>query len=93
LGKQLRKVKRVQTEAGNGVRYVLPHFIRRNVDLELFMRVECPGKDKYIGVFDDEKLVKRRKFRKIHPAEMIKMRLNESETKNVKALRVEVLEK
>ena len=92
LGKQ-RKVKRIQTEAGNGVRYVLPHFIRRNADLELFMRVACPGKDKYIGVFDGKKLVKRRKFRKIHPAEMIKMRLKGSETKNVKALRVEVLEK
>jgi len=92
LGKQ-RKVKRIQTEAGNGVRYVLPDFIRRNVDLELFMRVVCPGKDKHIGVFDGKKLVKKKKFRKIHPAEMIKMRLKGSETKNVKALRVEVLEK
>ena len=92
LGKQ-RKVKRIQTEAGNGVRYVLPDFIRRNVDLELFMRVVCLGKDKHIGVFDGKKLVKKKKFRKIHPAEMIKMRLKGSETKNVKALRVEVLEK
>jgi hypothetical protein len=57
------------------------------------MRVACPGKDKSIGVFDGEKLVKTRKFRKIHPAEMIKITLKKSETKKMKALRVEVLQK
>lgn len=92
LGKQ-RKVKRIQTEAGNGIRYVLPHFIRRDADLELLMRVSYLGKDKSIGVFDGGKLVKTKKFRKIHPAEMIKITLKRSETKDIKALRVEVLQK
>jgi len=90
LGKQ-RKVKRIQTEAGNGVRYVLPHFIRRDADSELLMRVAYPGKDKSIGIFDGGKLVKTKKFRKIHPAEMIKLALKRSETEDMKALRVEVL--
>ena len=92
LGKE-RKVKRIPTEAGNSIRYVLPHFIRKDADLELFMRVACPGRDKYIGIFDGKKMVKRRKFRKIHPAEMIKIPLKRSDTKDIKTLRVEVLEK
>ena len=92
LGKE-RKVKRIPTEAGNSIRYVLPHFIRKDADLELFMRVACPGRDKYIGIFDGKKMVKRRKFRKIHPAEMIKILLKRSDTKDIKTLRVEVLEK
>lgn len=92
LGKQ-RKMKRIRTEAGNGIRYVLPHFMRRDADLDLLMRVACPGKDKTIGIFDGEKLVKTKKLRRIHPAEMIKMPLKRSETKAMKALRVEVLQK
>lgn len=92
LGKQ-RKIKRIRTKAGNGIRYVLPHFIRRDADLELLMRVACPGKDKSIGIFDGRKLVKTKKLRKIHPAQMIKITMKKSETKDIKALRVEVLQK
>lgn len=93
LLKKQRKVKRIRTEAGNGIRYVLPQFISRNADLELSMRVICPGKDKTIGIFDGKKLVKMKKLRRSHPAQMIKMQLTGIETKALKALRVEVLQK
>jgi len=92
LGKR-KKVKRIQTEAGNGIRYVLPNYIRRDVDLELLMRVTYPRKAISIGIFDKEKLVKKKKFLKVHPAEMIKITLKRSETKNLQTLRVEVLQK
>ncbi len=92
LGKR-KKVERIPIETGNGIRYVLPNYTRRDVDLELLMRVTNPQKAVSIGIFDKEKLVKKKKFLKVHPAEMIKIILKRSETKNLQTLRVEVLQK
>ena len=88
-----RKAERIRVEAGNGIRYVLPHSILRGTDLELSIRVTCPEEDVAIGFFDGETLVKTKKFRKVHPAQMIKIKLGKSETAAVNALKVEVLGK
>ncbi len=90
LGKT-RKVKRIPVEAGNKIRYVLPQNIRRGADLELSIRVTCPQEDAAIGLFDGETLVKTEKFRKVHPAQMIKIKLTGKETSTVNSLKVEVL--
>ncbi len=92
LGKP-RKVERIRVEAGNGIRYVLPHSIPRDTDLELSIRVVCPGEGISIGFFDGEKLVKTKKFLKVHPAQMIKIKLKRSETRAIHALKAEVLQK
>jgi len=92
LGKT-RKVERIPVEAGDGIRYVLPCSIRRGADLELSIRVTCPGEDVAIGFFDGETLVKTKKFRKVHPAQMIKIKLKGSETSAINSLKVEVLGK
>lgn len=92
LGK-LRKVERIRVEAGNGIRYVLPHNILRDTDLELSIRVTCPREDVSIGFFDGKKLVKTKKFPKVHPAQMIKIKLRRSETRAVNTLKAEVLQK
>jgi NADPH-dependent 2,4-dienoyl-CoA reductase/sulfur reductase-like enzyme len=92
LGKT-QKAERVPVEAGDGVRYVLPYSIRRGVDVELAIRVTCPGEDVIVGFFDGETLVKKKQFRKVHPAQMIKIKLKGSETAAVNALKVEVLGK
>ena len=92
LGKP-RKMERIRVEAGNGIRYVLPQRILRCTDLELSIRVACPGENVTIGFFDGKKLVKKKKFRKVHPARMIKIMLGKSETVAIKALKVEVLGK
>jgi NADPH-dependent 2,4-dienoyl-CoA reductase/sulfur reductase-like enzyme len=92
LGK-IRKVNRIPVEAGNKIRYVLPQSICRGTDLELSIRVTSPGEDVDVGFFDGEKLVKTRKLRKVHPAQMIKIKLVGSETKAIKSLKVEVLRK
>ena len=92
LGKP-RKVGRIRVEAGSGIRYVLPHNILRDTDLELSIRVTCPREDVSIGFFDGEKLVKTKKFPKVHPAQMIKIKLRRSETRAVNTLKAEVLQK
>jgi len=92
LGRQ-RKVERIRTEASSGIRYVLPHYIPSDTDLELSIRVVRPGEDISIGFFDGEKLVKTEKFQKVHPAQMIKIKLKRSETRAINTLRAEVLQK
>ena len=92
LGK-MRKVEKIPIEVGNKIRYVLPQTICRGTDLELSIRVTSPGEDVDLGFFDGETLVKAKKFRKVHPAQMIKIKLKGSETSAINCLRVEVLRK
>ena len=92
LGKT-QKVERIPVEAGDGIRYVLPYSIHPGVDLELSIRVICPGENVAIGFFDGRKLVKTQKFRKVHPAQMIKIKMKGSETSAINSLKVEVLRK
>jgi len=92
LGKQ-KQVERLNVKAGTGICYVLPNCISKNCDVELLFRVLCPAEDASIGFFDGKKLVKTKKFRKVHPAQMIKVKLNKTETADVSGLRVEVIQK
>jgi hypothetical protein len=88
---RFEKGERIRTEVGSGIRYVLPHYITSDTNLELSIRVVRPGEGISIGFFDEEKLVKIVKFRKVHPAQMIKIKLKRSETRALRTLRVEVL--
>ena len=88
-----QKMDRIRVEAGDGIRYVLPQSICTNADIELSIRVLCPGEGVSIGFFDSTKLVKTKKFVKVHPAQMIKIKLKKSEIMAVKKLKVEVLQK
>jgi NADPH-dependent 2,4-dienoyl-CoA reductase/sulfur reductase-like enzyme len=90
---QIRKEKRIPVKAGNNIRYVLPQVIRRGVDLELAIRVTCPGEDVDVGIFGGEMLIKIKKLRKVHPAQMIKIKLKGNETSAINSLKVEVLRK
>jgi NADPH-dependent 2,4-dienoyl-CoA reductase/sulfur reductase-like enzyme len=92
LGKP-REMERIHVEAGHGIRYVLPHCILRGTDLELSIRVTFPGENVTIGFFDGKKLMKKKRFRKVHPAQMIKLNLGKSETAAINVLKVEVLGK
>ena len=90
---KIRKVERIPIELGNKIRYVLPQNICRGIDLELSIRVTSPEEDVDVGFFDGENLVKTKKLRKVHPAQMIKIKLEGSETSTINSLKVEVLKK
>ena len=92
LGKT-KKLERIPVKAGNGIRYVLPQSLPTGTGVELLIRVTCPGEGVSIGFFDGEKLLKTKKFRKVHPAQMIKIKLKKGETAGIKALKAEVLQK
>jgi hypothetical protein len=55
--------------------------------------VTTPGEDVDVGLFDGETLIKTKKLRKVHPAQMIKITLKGSETSAINSLKVEVLRK
>jgi len=84
-------VERIPIEVGDGIRYVLPQSICHGVAVELSIRVTCPGEDVAVGFFDGETIIKTVKFRKVHPAQMIKIKLKGSETHSIRSLKVEVL--
>ena len=86
-------VNRLPVEVGDGVRYVLPQSICVGVDIDLSIRVTIPEENVSIGFFDGETLFKQVKFRKVHPAQMIKIKLAGSETRSVGSFKVEVLRK
>jgi NADPH-dependent 2,4-dienoyl-CoA reductase/sulfur reductase-like enzyme len=92
LGK-IRNIERIPVEVGNKIQYVLPQNICRGADLEFSIRVTCPGENVTVGFFDGETLIKTNKFRKVHPAQMIKIKLKGSETSAINSLKVEVLRK
>jgi NADPH-dependent 2,4-dienoyl-CoA reductase/sulfur reductase-like enzyme len=92
LGK-VRTEERIPVKAGNKIRYVLPQSICRGTDVEFSIRVIAPEEDVTVGFFDGEKLIKANKFRKVHPAQMIKLKLKGSETSAINSLKVEVLGK
>lgn len=90
---QLKSEEKIAVTAGNKVRYVLPQNVHLNTDLTLSLRVTCPAEDVEIGIFDGQRLLKKEKFRKVHPAQMNRMKLTAAETSEADSLKVEVLEK
>jgi thioredoxin reductase len=84
------KPERVPTKAGKGIHYILPHQIPPNSDIEFSIRVTKPGKNISIRFLDGERLVKTKKLAKVHPAQMIKIKLKHHETKAINSLKAEV---
>ncbi len=90
---QNQNVERIPIGVGNKIRYVLPQTIRLGTDVELSIRVTCPEEDVSIGLFDGETMLKSIKYRKVHPAQMIKIKLDANQTSNINSLKLEVLQK
>lgn len=93
IQKNQSKASRIPIQVGNGIRYVLPQKISPDKNIELLMRVTEPKEAISIRFVDGENVVKTRKFRKVHPAQMIKIKLTKNETKTLKSLKVEVTKK
>lgn len=87
LGKE-KEVKRIKTVAGQGIRYVLPHFISTENDVELFMRVQQPDRKRFVAVRDRDKTVKRVMKMRLMPSEMIKIELKKDELRDAGELTI-----
>ncbi len=82
--------KKIPISAGNGVRYVLPQTVSGLMDFTLSLRVASPSRNRVITVMDGEREVARKKIVRLHPAEMIHIKIKEEKISEADKLEVSV---
>ena len=78
----------ITVKAGKGIRYVLPQVIKPNSTITFSMRVVKPDRDRTIIFKAGDKIIKKRKYVALNPAEMIRLDLNSSELRDIGELEV-----
>lgn len=83
---------RIPVKAGSGIRYVLPQSISANTDITFSMRVVKPGRNRSVLFSTGDKVLRKRKFTAVNPAEMIRIDLKSAELKDISELEVSINE-
>lgn len=79
---------KIPVRPGEGVRYTLPQAISGERDCTVSLRVTGPSRDRAVVVRDGERLIKKKKIVRLHPAEMIRVDLKASEIEDCQNLEV-----
>ena len=77
-------------EPKNGVRYVLPRQVSGKSDFTLSLRVTEPSRNHAVWVRDGDRKVARKKLVRLHPAEMIRIKVKKDKLENTGKLEVSV---
>jgi NADPH-dependent 2,4-dienoyl-CoA reductase/sulfur reductase-like enzyme len=80
----------IHIEPEEGVRYVLPQKVSGARDFTLSLRVASPSRNQAVWVRDGERKVARKKMVRLHPAEMVRIKMKADKLQGVKKLRVSV---
>jgi hypothetical protein len=80
----------ISIEPKNGVRYVLPQQVSGKSDFTLSLRVTEPSRDRAVWVRDGDRKVARKKLVRLHPAEMIRVKIKKDKLENARKLEVSV---
>lgn len=80
----------IAIEPGEGVRYVLPQRVSGLADFTLSLRVTEPSRERAVCVRDGDRKVARKKMVRLHPAEMIRLKIRKDKLENAKKLEVSV---
>jgi len=88
---KLIKEQEIKVELGEGLRYVVPQTLRRLKDTIFSFRVNQPGENEVLVFEDGKKLIKKKSFRRVNPAEMIRVKLSSSELEGIKTLKVRLV--
>jgi len=75
---------------GDGIRYTLPQRISGKRDVTVSFRVIEPARNKRVVLRDGDEIIKRKKMIRLHPAEMIQIKLKKESLKEVNSLKVNV---
>ncbi|HEX2924778.1 MAG TPA: FAD-dependent oxidoreductase [Ruminiclostridium sp.] len=78
----------IEVRAGRGIRYVLPQTIRPNKPITFSMRVVRPDREKSVLFKAGDRVIKKRRYTSLNPAEMIRVELNAAELKDISELEV-----
>jgi len=80
---------RIPVEAGEGIRYVVPQSIDRSAgEVLLSLRVMEPGEDRTVSVIGGGGVLATERFRRVHPATMIRLSLRSKLPDDVDRLEV-----
>jgi hypothetical protein len=80
----------IPIEPKQGVRYVLPQKVSGTMDFTLSLRVAEPARDRAVWVRDGDRKVARKKMVRLHPAEMIRIKVRSEKLEGAKKLEVAV---
>jgi NADPH-dependent 2,4-dienoyl-CoA reductase/sulfur reductase-like enzyme len=80
----------ITIEPGEGVRYVLPQKISGERDFILSLRVTEPSRNQVVWVRDGARKVARKKLVRLHPAEMVRIKIKAEKLQGAKTLGVVV---
>jgi hypothetical protein len=90
LSSFLKPKNDINIEIGKGLRYVIPQRIQYLEDTVFSFRVKKPGTKKQIIFRNDSRIIKKKSFIRVNPAEMIRIKLTSSELCDIKHLKVEL---
>ena len=88
---RFKEPQEIQITLGAGLRYVVPQHIFSMKDTIFSFRVNEPGKKKTLVFEKDRKIIKKKSFPRVNPAEMIRIKLSSSELKDIKTLKVKLV--
>ena len=80
----------IAIEPKDGVRYVLPQQVSGKSDFTLSLRVTEPSRNRGVWVRDGDRKVARKKLVRLHPAEMIRIKVKKEKLENSGKLEVSV---
>ena len=80
----------IAIEPKTGVRYVLPQQVSGKSDFTLSLRVTEPSRDRAVWVRDGDRKVARKKLVRLHPAEMIRIKVKKEKLETAGKLEVSV---
>ncbi|MBA7559323.1 FAD-binding protein [Candidatus Atribacteria bacterium 1244-E10-H5-B2] len=88
---KLIKEQEIIVELGEGLRYIVPQTLIRVKDTIFSFRVNQPGEKKVLVFEDGKRIIKKKSFRRVNPAEMVRVKLSSSELEEIKTLKVRLV--
>lgn len=88
---KLTKEQEIKVKLGKGLRYVVPQTLIRFKDTIFSFRVNEPGRKKILLFEDGRRLIKKKSFRRVNPAEMVRVKLTSRELEGIKTLSVKLV--
>ena len=88
---KLTKEQEIKVELGEGLRYVVPQTLISRKDTIFSFRVNQPGRKKILVFEDGKKVIKKKSFRRVNPAEMVRVKLSSSKLEEIKTLKVRLI--
>lgn len=82
----------IEVNPGSGVRYCLPQKISGLKDVTISLRFSKPDSNKYIVVKNENKEILRKKFIRLQPSEMTRIKLSASQLSNASSIIIGVSE-